>query len=74
MTDNGAHHGTPLKTASLSHGFRRKNDPMSRPIRFTLVLWLVSVASVTAQPRWWMNQPVRLLQTNLRETDSALDA
>jgi putative glycosyl hydrolase-like family 6 (GHL6) protein len=22
---------------------------------------------------WWMNEPIRLLQTNLRETDSALD-
>lgn len=30
--------------------------------------------SVTAPPRWWMDQPIRLLQTNLRETDSTLDA
>lgn len=27
-----------------------------------------------AQPHWWMDEPVRLLQTNLRETDAALDA
>lgn len=26
-----------------------------------------------AQPRWWMDEPVRLIQTNLRETDAALD-
>ena len=25
------------------------------------------------QARWWMDEPVRLLQTNLRETDAALD-
>ncbi len=31
-------------------------------------------SSATAQPRWWMDKPIRLLQTNLRETDSALDA
>ena len=24
-------------------------------------------------PRWWMDEPVRLIQTNLRETDAALD-
>ena len=47
---------------------------MNRAIRFTLVLWLVSITSVVAQPRWWMDEPVRLLQTNLREIDSTLDA
>src|SRR5262245_16291888 len=26
-----------------------------------------------AQHRWWMDEPVRLVQTNLRETDSGLD-
>src|SRR5262249_60841245 len=26
------------------------------------------------QPGWWMAEPVRLLQTNLREIDSTLDA
>jgi hypothetical protein len=30
------------------------------------MLWFASVVSVTAQPRWWMNEPVRLLQINLR--------
>jgi hypothetical protein len=46
---------------------------VSLTIRF-IALWLVSFVSVTAQPRWWMEEPVRLLQTNLRETDSSLDA
>lgn len=27
-----------------------------------------------AQPRWWMDEPVRLLQTNLRQTDAGLNA
>jgi hypothetical protein len=26
-----------------------------------------------AQPRWWMDEPIRLVQTNLRETDTGLD-
>ena len=47
---------------------------MLAPLRFTSVLWLASAVSVAAQPRWWMNEPVRLLQTNLRKTDSTLDA
>ncbi len=33
-----------------------------------------TVRGVAAQTRWWMEEPVRLLQTNLRETDSTLDA
>jgi hypothetical protein len=30
-------------------------------------------AAPPAPSRWWMDEPVRLLQTNLRETDSTLD-
>jgi hypothetical protein len=29
--------------------------------------------SCLAQQRWWMEEPVRVVQTNLRETDSGLD-
>ena len=29
--------------------------------------------SCLAQPRWWMEEPVRVVQTNLREIDSGLD-
>ena len=29
--------------------------------------------SVAAQPRWWMDEPIRFLQTNLREIDSTVD-
>ena len=29
---------------------------------------------LAGQPPWWMRQPVRLIQTNLRETDAGLDA
>jgi hypothetical protein len=36
--------------------------------------WLFLLAlACSAQPRWWMDEPVRLLQTNLRETDAGLD-
>ena len=43
--------------------------------RWVLSLFLVAVAPVlvAAEARWWMDEPVRLIQTNLRETDSALD-
>ncbi len=36
-------------------------------------LCLVTVLSA-APPRWWMDEPIRLIQTNLRETDATLDA
>ena len=40
-----------------------------------LVLALAaSPAQAGSSGRWWMDEPVRLVQTNLRETDSALDA
>ncbi|HWR53799.1 MAG TPA: alpha-amylase family protein [Bryobacteraceae bacterium] len=39
------------------------------------ILWIVLLAlPCAAQPRWWMDTPVRLVQTNLRETDAGLDA
>ena len=50
---------------------------MKRNIRFTIALLLAAILPVGAQPRqprWWMDEPVRLLQTNLREIDSTLDA
>ncbi len=35
---------------------------------------LIPALAAGAQPRWWMDEPVRLIQTNLRETDATLDA
>jgi len=35
-------------------------------------LFLAAMA-LPAQPGWWMTEPIRLLQTNLRETDAAAD-
>ena len=42
---------------------------------WVLALFLAVVAPnlVAAEARWWMDDPVRLIQTNLRETDSTLD-
>jgi hypothetical protein len=34
---------------------------------------LIAPHPCLAQDRWWMDEPVRLVQTNLRETDSGLD-
>jgi hypothetical protein len=33
----------------------------------------LGVQSARTAPRWWMNEPVRFLQTNLSETDSTVD-
>ncbi|HYE73943.1 MAG TPA: alpha-amylase family protein, partial [Blastocatellia bacterium] len=41
--------------------------------QLTFILWLIVGIAISAQTRWWMDEPVRLLQTNLRETDSTLD-
>jgi len=42
--------------------------------RLACLVAVLSVGPLAAQPRWWMDQPVRLIQTNLRETDAGLDA
>jgi hypothetical protein len=41
--------------------------------RIGLLFGLVA-ASAIAQDGWWMQEPIRWVQTNLRETDAALDA
>ncbi len=38
-----------------------------------VILALVFVPSCLAQQGWWMQEPIRWIQTNLRETDAALD-
>lgn len=43
---------------------------------FTLLtLWSLTTTGnfLLAQGRWWQCEPIRLLQTNLRETDAGLD-
>jgi hypothetical protein len=37
------------------------------------LFWCVIVGRSAEQSRWWMDEPVRFLQTNLRETDSPVD-
>jgi hypothetical protein len=39
-----------------------------------LVLYLAAPRAEAAPDAWWTTQPIRLVQTNLRETDSSLDA
>ncbi|UCF38875.1 MAG: beta-galactosidase [Acidobacteriota bacterium] len=44
---------------------------MPRPV---LLLCLIFLSfNLSAEPRWWMEEPIRLIQTNLRETDSVLN-
>src|SRR5687767_6734936 len=45
---------------------------MSLLVTLALALGLAGAAP-PAPSRWWVDEPVRLLQTNLRETDSGLD-
>lgn len=41
---------------------------------FSLLFLAMLVApAMSGQQRWWMDEPIRLIQTNLRETDSTLD-
>ncbi len=38
-----------------------------------LLALLMTTLPLSGQAKWWMDEPVRLVQTNLRETDGALD-
>lgn len=45
---------------------------MKKPV--SLLIALICVSTVCAgQQGWWMREPIRWVQTNLRETDAALD-
>ena len=37
------------------------------------VILLLAASLLPAQTGWWMREPIRWVQTNLRETDAALD-
>ncbi|MBS1875926.1 MAG: hypothetical protein JSU00_22115 [Acidobacteria bacterium] len=43
-------------------------------MRRLITLLLLSLAAFGAQPGWWMTEPIRWVQTNLRQTDATLDA
>jgi hypothetical protein len=43
---------------------------MKRRLFFSLAF----CGSLLAQPGWWMTEPIRWVQTNLRQTDASLDA
>jgi len=38
-----------------------------------LVCLFLAAMLLHAQQGWWMTEPIRLVQTNLRETDAAVD-
>lgn len=39
---------------------------------FCCMAALIPIMNAANPARWWMDQPVRLVQTNLRETDAAV--
>jgi hypothetical protein len=39
-----------------------------------LAMWSVLAMTASAQQGWWMTEPIRWVQTNLRQTDAVLDA
>jgi hypothetical protein len=43
-------------------------------VRMKYAFFLLASMTLEAQPGWWMTEPIRLVQTNLRETDAAVDA
>src|SRR5215471_572028 len=43
---------------------------MTRHVLLTIVL----AAAAFAEEGWWMREPIRWVQTNLRQTDTGLDA
>jgi Hypothetical glycosyl hydrolase 6 len=45
----------------------------SAPRRILIAMLAAASATAAAQPRWWLEQPIRFLQTNLSETDSTVD-
>ena len=45
-----------------------------RMIPALLLLAVLGPLDCSGEQGWWMNEPIRLIQTNLRETDSTLDA
>src|SRR5882724_4724126 len=53
------------------------HQPVPRSPRFPAFLLLsltAASAAAAAQQGWWMNEPIRWVQTNLRATDASLDA
>src|ERR1700730_1494141 len=48
---------------------------MSLDMRFPTVVFTLacSLRALSAEPGWWMIEPIRWIQTNLPETDAALN-
>src|ERR1017187_4345262 len=42
--------------------------------RKSLFIPILLAATAAAQEGWWMKEPIRWVQTNLRQTDAGLDA
>jgi hypothetical protein len=43
-------------------------------MKSALLMATVLIASASAEEGWWMREPIRWVQTNLRQTDAGLDA
>ena len=42
--------------------------------KIPLSILILMVNSAAAEEGWWMKEPIRWVQTNLRQTDAGLDA
>src|SRR5262245_38792728 len=53
-----------------------KRLPMSQSVTVlgNALLWCLLIGHARAQEGWWMNEPIRWVQTNLRQVDATLDA
>src|ERR1041385_1305395 len=66
-------HGLMMKT--LAFGRQRMQFRRVRIARIVaLIAGMISPAGLRAEQGWWMTEPIRWVQTNLRQTDASLDA
>ena len=51
-----------------------RSDRSGSGMKSALLMATVLIASASAEEGWWMREPIRWVQTNLRQTDAGLDA
>ncbi len=51
-----------------------KPAPVAARALAILVASVLTTGACAAEPGWWMREPIRWIQTNLRETDAALES
>jgi hypothetical protein len=64
---------TPTSAILFHRRLKRCSSASHLCGRFVVSMIVMTLAA-QAQQRWWMNEPIRWVQTNIRETDAGLDA